>query len=839
MQKRSGRQGVQRATSKVPSRQALAERRQRGSRGQFLSKEGAQSADKIEQKAEEEPEVPPEVVANAGGVPIVGMVFENEEKAYEYYASYAGNVGFSVRKGLWDKTVKNVARSRVFVCSREGFRSNNEAKRPRPETRTGCPARIAIKLVSNGKYRVSEFVEDHNHQLSAPFDIEMLNSQKVFSKIQPGNRNASNIPPGCKNYIRTKSTAHINPEDLGALMDYCRRMKSENPSFYYAIQVDENDKATNVFWADARSIVDYHYFCDVICFDTTYKVNDCRKHLALFLGMNHHRQMVIFGSAFLYDETVESFKWLFETFKSAMCGKQPKTILTDRSAALKEALSLTWPGTVHRSCLWQIYQNAAKSLKHVFNTFEGFALDFRHCIFDIKDDQEFDEAWNVIVEKYNLKEEEWLNKLYEDRENWALPYNRQIFLGDIKSMLQAETCCVRLREYLDCEKHIYLFLKLFESSTEKRRQEEIQADYQASQGALRVSVPLLWQGANLYTPIIFELFRKEYELCMDCMAYNCGEFGSLSEYMITVKNKTKDQLVRFDSSDGTVACTCKKFENAGILCCHILKVYELRNVKEIAPQYFLKRWRKDAKLGTADGINGFNFDNDTKSSVPERYAAVCRLFYKIAAKAAENVDTFALMANQSDQLFEEVERILQSTMASKSSVGPSIKDQLTRMVQSDYLLNNSNEAEKSTGKKKNEVYRHKNALGTNKRQKTRKDTRHPDGATTGPRDGELNMTPENAQSESRNSPNQFLPDQLMQGHYILGHSFENLHNNLNQFGQASSVPTLQQQAFPVNNQLAQGYPSDMHGLQFVGTNPQMEHENTDQTQSSIPVWDFL
>uniref|UniRef100_A0A0E0H5Y5 CCT domain-containing protein n=1 Tax=Oryza nivara TaxID=4536 RepID=A0A0E0H5Y5_ORYNI len=153
-------------------------------------------------------------------------------------------------------------------------------------------------------------------------------------------------------------------------------------------------------------------------------------------------------------------------------------------------------------------------------------------------------------------------------------------------------------------------------------------------------------------------------------------------------------------------------------------------------------------------------------------------------------------------------------------------------------------AKKSTGKKKTEVYRHKSAVVTNKMQKTRKDTRHPDEAATGTRDGELNMTPDNRQSEARNSPNQFLPDQLMQGHYILGQSYglgtsENLHNNLNQFGQASSLPTMQQQAFPGNNQLTQGYPSDMHALQFVGANPQMEHQNGDQGQSSIPVWDFL
>ena len=32
------------------------------------------------------------------------------------------------------------------------------------------------------------------------------------------------------------------------------------------------------------------------------------KNLAVFIGFNHHREMVIFGAALLYDEIAESFK---------------------------------------------------------------------------------------------------------------------------------------------------------------------------------------------------------------------------------------------------------------------------------------------------------------------------------------------------------------------------------------------------------------------------------------------------------------------------------------------------------------------------------------------------
>jgi hypothetical protein len=62
-------------------------------------------------------------------------------------------------------------------------------------------------------------------------------------------------------------------------------------------------------------------------------------------------------------------------------------------------------------------------------------------------------------------------------------------------------------------------LKFYGSSVAKKRQEEIQDDYQASQWTARTPLPLLWQAANFYTPITLELLRKQYEQCMDCMVY--------------------------------------------------------------------------------------------------------------------------------------------------------------------------------------------------------------------------------------------------------------------------------------------------------------------------------
>jgi len=50
-------------------------------------------------------------------------------------------------------------------------------------------------------------------------------------------------------------------------------------------------------------IIDYAYFGDVITFDTTCGTNKELRPLGVFTGFNHHRGVVIFGVALLYDET--------------------------------------------------------------------------------------------------------------------------------------------------------------------------------------------------------------------------------------------------------------------------------------------------------------------------------------------------------------------------------------------------------------------------------------------------------------------------------------------------------------------------------------------------------
>ncbi|CAL9169673.1 unnamed protein product [Musa hybrid cultivar] len=397
--------------------------------------------------------------------------FSQMKLRHEFYIRYAGTVGFSVRKGWWDKSARNVTRSIVYVCSREGYRPTNitnEAKKTGSETRTGCPARLAIKIIPDGKYCVIEFVADHNHQLTAPLDIQMLRSQRLLAKFQTGGRQgASQIPASYKNYLRSKRMKNLQSGDAGALMEYLQKMKGDNPSFFYAIQVDEAEQLTNVFWADPKSIMDYHYFGDIICFDTAYQINDYGRPLVLFTGVNHHKQIIIFGSAFLYDVSLESFKWLLETFKNTTGGEQPKTILTDQFSAISDAIAAAWLGTTHRLCAWHIYQNAKRYLRHAFQGYESFADDFGRCMHDFEEEQEFLSAWEVMLEKYDLKDNEWLGQLY-GKKKWVLVYGRQVFSADLTNTLRNENLHNVMNEFLTPEIDLLPFLRQYEKLLEEQ-----------------------------------------------------------------------------------------------------------------------------------------------------------------------------------------------------------------------------------------------------------------------------------------------------------------------------------------------------------------------------------
>ncbi|OMO77575.1 hypothetical protein COLO4_25082 [Corchorus olitorius] len=123
-------------------------------------------------------------------LPQIGMEFDSEEAANQFYNTYTGQVGFSIRKEYANKnkTTKQIT-SRKFVCCKEGERCKDKrdsnTKNPRAETRTNCLAHMKIKLDrESNKYTIFSFESQHNHVLHMRACSHMMPSQRRMSSAQ-------------------------------------------------------------------------------------------------------------------------------------------------------------------------------------------------------------------------------------------------------------------------------------------------------------------------------------------------------------------------------------------------------------------------------------------------------------------------------------------------------------------------------------------------------------------------------------------------------------------------------------------------------------------------------
>jgi len=287
--------------------------------------------------------------------PYVGMEFRNSDEAWSFWISYGAQKGFEVRKRYTNKGKSDgKVTSCRFVCSNEGYRRHDKrdhlTKRRRAETRTGCEVHMSIKMDrKKGCFEVFELVLEHNHIVYLPETLHLMMSQKKISDLpafeietaddagiepkaahelascQVGESlNLSDNLQDHMNYLPTKRQRVMAYGQAGSMLKYFQDKIAENPSFQYALQMDCEEQIANIFWVDAKMIMDYAHFGDVVSFDTTFGIDKESQLFGVFVGFNHFRETVVFGAALMYDETFESFKWLFETFLKAHNGSNLK-----------------------------------------------------------------------------------------------------------------------------------------------------------------------------------------------------------------------------------------------------------------------------------------------------------------------------------------------------------------------------------------------------------------------------------------------------------------------------------------------------------------------------------
>nr|CAB3458007.1 unnamed protein product [Digitaria exilis] len=176
--------------------------------------------------------------------------------------------------------------------------------------------------------------------------------------------------------------------------------------------------------------------------------------------------------------------------------KRKRGIIVSRIFVCSREAAEVWPGSNHCTSVWHIYHNSKRHLKQLFEISKSFSNALSHCLFDYEDEMEFLSTWEKLTEKYEICENEWLNRLFMEREKWALPYQRTIFSADILSTLQKDNMINELKRELSEQEDILQFLRRYEAILEEHRSRKLHADVDGSQVILIWEIMLLLQAVK-------------------------------------------------------------------------------------------------------------------------------------------------------------------------------------------------------------------------------------------------------------------------------------------------------------------------------------------------------
>lgn len=116
---------------------------------------------------------------------------------------------------------------------------------------------------------------------------------------------------------------------------------------------------------------------------------------------------------------------------------------------------------------------------------------------------------------------------------------------------------------------------------------------------LKVNISLEKHASKVYTRTMFEMFGSFMYAAGSSMV---EEIVRKRKYIVTHVNAEKRDKycktvfkIEISECGEVYSCQCGLFEHMGMICCHIIKVMIVLDVKTIPKHHIMKRWTIDAR----------------------------------------------------------------------------------------------------------------------------------------------------------------------------------------------------------------------------------------------------
>ncbi|KAF7154427.1 hypothetical protein RHSIM_Rhsim01G0121100 [Rhododendron simsii] len=306
--------------------------------------------------------------------------------------------------------------------------------------------------------------------------------------------------------------------------------------------------------------------------------------------------------------------------------------------AIQAAVSQVFPETRHCICKWHILREGQERLAHVYLAHPSFYGELYSCINFSETVEDFESSWGSLLDRYDLRKNEWLQAVYNARQQWAPVFFRGTFFAALSSNQGVSSF---FDGYVNQQTTIPMFFKQYERALENSLEREIEADYDTicTTPVLKTPSPMEQQASNLYTKKVFSKFQEEL---VETFVYTANKIEGdavVSKFRVAkYELDHKAYMIMLNMSEMKATCSCQMFEYSGILCRHILTVFTVTNVLTLPSHYILNRWTRNARVGFGSAEN----DADTQfiDSLTARFKTLCREAVKFAEEGAIAAETY-------------------------------------------------------------------------------------------------------------------------------------------------------------------------------------------------------
>ena len=230
--------------------------------------------------------------------------------------------------------------------------------------------------------------------------------------------------------------------------------------FLRFISDNQEKNLCKLYFATETMKKNYSNYHDIVLIDATYLTNKYRIPLIIFSGIAPDGTNIVFGIAFVNDETLQTYNWVLKQFFESHNEKFPNVMVSGQDLSICSAVDKYQNHFSHFICQWHLIRNLKRNfafLKPLDEELYDRVLKLPY----LANIETFDESINKIIEFLQNQQKkteyknsiDYLNRLSNIKEKWADAFRKKIFTAGTHTTSRAESVNALFKRYMtrNCE----------------------------------------------------------------------------------------------------------------------------------------------------------------------------------------------------------------------------------------------------------------------------------------------------------------------------------------------------------------------------------------------------